>query len=99
MQRQAHMTTITLRMNDETKEKLDLFCNNTGLNITTFYMIYTNKVLKEGRIPFEIDSKPHDKTVQDSARQKGWDELLNLAGKLRIDEKSLNRLRKDSLIG
>lgn len=40
-----HMATVTLRLDDAVKEKIDQFCNETGMNITTFYMLYTNKVL------------------------------------------------------
>lgn len=48
------MTTISIRLDDETKKELDEMCEEMGMNITTFYMIYTKKVLRDRRIPFDI---------------------------------------------
>ncbi|WP_455503263.1 type II toxin-antitoxin system RelB/DinJ family antitoxin [Blautia sp.] len=50
------MTTISLRMDDETKKELDEMCEAMGMNISTFYMIYTKKALRDRRIPFEIEA-------------------------------------------
>ena len=50
------MTTISLRMDDETKRELDEMCEAMGMNISTFYMIYTKKALRERKIPFEIEA-------------------------------------------
>lgn len=50
------MTTISLRMDDETKRELDEMCEAMGMNISTFYMIYTKKALRDRRIPFEIEA-------------------------------------------
>ena len=50
------MTTISLRMDDETKKELDEMCEAMGMNISTFYMIYTKKALRERKIPFEIEA-------------------------------------------
>ena len=50
------MTTISLRMDDETKRELDEMCEAMGMNISTFYMIYTKKSLRERKIPFEIEA-------------------------------------------
>lgn len=48
------MTTISLRFDDETKRELDEMCEEMGMNLTTFFMIYAKKALRERRIPFEI---------------------------------------------
>ena len=37
------MTTISLRMDDQMKKELDEMCEAMGMNISTFYMIYTKK--------------------------------------------------------
>ena len=50
------MTTISLRMDEETKRELDEMCEAMGMNISTFYMIYTKKALRERKIPFEIEA-------------------------------------------
>ena len=51
------MTTISLRMDDEMKKELDEMCEAMGMNISTFYMVYTKKALRERKIPFEIEPK------------------------------------------
>lgn len=50
------MTTVSLRMDDETKRELDDMCAEMGISISAFYMLYTKKALRERRIPFEIDA-------------------------------------------
>ena len=49
------MTTISLRMDDQMKKELDEMCEAMGMNISTFYMIYTKKALRDRRIPFDIE--------------------------------------------
>lgn len=48
------MTTISLRFDDEMKRQLDEMCDEMGMNLTTFFMIYAKKALRDRRIPFEI---------------------------------------------
>ena len=58
-ERRENMTTISLRMDDEMKKELDEMCEAMGMNISTFYMVYTKKALRERKIPFEIEA-PQD---------------------------------------
>ncbi|HIS25824.1 MAG TPA: type II toxin-antitoxin system RelB/DinJ family antitoxin [Candidatus Pullilachnospira intestinigallinarum] len=53
------MVTVSLRLEDNVKKELDEICDKMGMNITTFYMIYTKKVLRDRKIPFEITA-PRD---------------------------------------
>lgn len=48
------MTTVSLRFDDEMKKQLDEMCDEMGMNLTTLFMIYAKKVLRDRRIPFEI---------------------------------------------
>lgn len=48
------MTTISLRLDDDMKKELDAMCEEMGMNITTFFMIYAKKALRDRKIPFEI---------------------------------------------
>ena len=48
------MAAITLRMDDKEKKELDKALEAIGMNVTTFYSIYTKKFLHEKRIPFAI---------------------------------------------
>lgn len=48
------MVTVSLRLDDEFKSELDEMCAEMGMNITTFFMLYAKKALRERKIPFEI---------------------------------------------
>lgn len=48
------MTTVSLRFDDEMKRQLDEMCDEMGMNLTTFFMIYAKKALRDRRIPFDI---------------------------------------------
>lgn len=48
------MTTVSLRFEDSMKKELDEMCAEMGMNLTTFFMIYAKKALRERSIPFEI---------------------------------------------
>lgn len=50
------MTTVSLRFDDNTKKELDEMCDEMGMNLTTFFMIYAKKALRERSIPFAIDA-------------------------------------------
>lgn len=48
------MKTVTLRMDDDTKKELDEMLDAMGMNIATFYSIYTIRSLRDRKIPFDI---------------------------------------------
>lgn len=48
------MTTISLRFDDDMKKQLDEMCDEMGMNLTTFFMVYAKKALRDRKIPFEI---------------------------------------------
>lgn len=52
------MTTVSLRFDDEMKKQLDEMCDEMGMNLTTFFMIYAKKALRDRRIPFEVTASP-----------------------------------------
>ena len=59
------MTTVSLRFDDEMKRQLDEMCDEMGMNLTTFFMIYAKKALRDRRIPFEVTA-PLDSFYSDS---------------------------------
>ena len=48
------MTTVSLRFEDDMKKELEEMCNDMGMNLTTFFMIYAKKALRDRKIPFDI---------------------------------------------
>ncbi len=48
------MVTVSLRFEEDMKKELDEMCEEMGMNLTTFFMIYAKKALRDRRIPFDI---------------------------------------------
>ncbi len=53
-----NMVTVSIRIEDQEKRALDEMLDQMGMNITTFYSIYTKRVLRDRRIPFAIEASP-----------------------------------------
>ncbi len=84
------MTTVSIRLDDSDKKELDEICSEMGMNISTFYMLYTKKVLRDRCIPFEIEA-PIDPFYSESNKNQ-----LNKADKQhragRIIERTVEEL-------
>lgn len=52
------MVSYTLRMSEPIKNQLDEFCDKMGMNLTTFFMLYIKKTLRDQKIPFELGLEP-----------------------------------------
>ena len=53
------MITVTLRFDDNMKKDLDQMVADMGMNLTTFFMIYAKRALRDRRIPFDVTA-PED---------------------------------------
>lgn len=68
------MITVSLRFDETTKKELDEMCDEMGMNLTTFFMIYAKKALRDRRIPFDI-------VAPDSPRiESGKEERVKASG-------------------
>lgn len=77
------MTTVSLRFDDDMKKELDDMCQEMGMNLTTFFMIYAKKVLRDRKIPFEITAP--------------MDPFYSEANLLQI-EKSANQIKEGKVV-
>jgi len=50
------MAAISIRLDDETKQRFDEFCNSVGMSVSTAFNLFAKTVVREQRIPFEIKS-------------------------------------------
>ncbi len=84
------MTTISIRLDDQEKIALEQMCADMGMNLSTFYMLYTKKVLRDRKIPFIIEA-PIDPFYSDSnmAQLKKADEQVR---KGKVVERTLEEL-------
>lgn len=60
------MRTINVRMENDLKSSLEIFCENAGLSLSSLFNVFAKKVVKENKIPFEItgDEMPNKETLQ-----------------------------------
>ncbi len=49
---------VNFRMDAELKNNMDAVCKEMGLTTTSAFTIFANKVVRERRIPFEINADP-----------------------------------------
>ena len=59
------MTTVTLRFDDAMKRELDNMVEEMGMNLTTFFMVYAKRALRDRCIPFDITA-PEDTFYSES---------------------------------
>lgn len=50
-------TAITIRVDQDLKNNFDTLCEDFGLSITSAFTIFMKAVVRERKIPFEIQSK------------------------------------------
>ncbi|PLS26684.1 RelB/DinJ family addiction module antitoxin [Bifidobacterium anseris] len=52
------MTTVSVRMEDSTKEEFSAICDQIGMNMTTAFNIFAKAVVREHGIPFPVSADP-----------------------------------------
>lgn len=64
---------ISIRMDEELKKKMEQLCDELGMSLTTAFTIFAKKATREHRIPFEVSADPVRKeviTAEDLLRAK-----------------------------
>lgn len=51
-------TMVNFRMDKVLKKEMENVCKELGLSMTTAFTIFAKKVVREGRIPFEVSVDP-----------------------------------------
>ncbi|MDR1495791.1 MAG: type II toxin-antitoxin system RelB/DinJ family antitoxin [Clostridiales Family XIII bacterium] len=49
-------TTISVRLDNTTKEQLDHFCEEVGLNTATAFKMFAKNVVRNQRLPFDVET-------------------------------------------
>ena len=83
-------TAITFRVDQNLKNNFDALCDDFGLSITSAFTIFMKAVVRERKIPFEIQSKN-----MDQIREKGMralEEMRQLVADSDQPEMSLNEI-------
>jgi DNA-damage-inducible protein J len=51
-------TSVTIRMEEELKKRVEVLFEDMGLNMTTAITLFAKAVVKQNKIPFEIMADP-----------------------------------------
>lgn len=73
--------TITARLDEIDKARFDAFCSNVGLTTSGAINLFVKAVLRENRIPFEIEQDPFYSQQNIEYLKKSLKELREGKGK------------------
>ena len=62
-------TAFTVRMDTEVKKKFDELCKDFGMSANTAFNMFARAVIKQERIPFEVESEKQAKL------QRAWEAI------------------------
>jgi DNA-damage-inducible protein J len=51
-------TNVNIRMDDVLKAQFETFCSDVGLTMSAAFNIFAKAVVRQNRIPFEINNEP-----------------------------------------
>lgn len=54
------LATFSVRMDENLKKQFDALCTEFGMNATTAFNVFARAVVRERKIPFEIQASDHD---------------------------------------
>lgn len=49
---------LSVRIDEKDKKSFEIFCNETGMNVSVAINMFIKAVLREHRLPFEIKTDP-----------------------------------------
>ena len=67
------LATFSVRMDENLKKQFDMLCSEFGMNATTAVNVFARAVVRERKIPFEIQA-----TSVDTLKGLGMQEFLSL---------------------
>lgn len=91
--RTMSQTAFTVRMDSDTKKRFDEICKDFGMSSNTALNVFARTVVKQERIPFEVESQRITET-REAAKQFGdaFDKLRAKIQEQGIPEMSLDEI-------
>lgn len=56
-------STLNVKVDANDKKSFEVFCNNTGMSVSTTINMFIKEVLREQKLPFEIKTNDFDRYV------------------------------------
>lgn len=66
---------VNFRMDENLKKAMEETCKELGLNMTTAFIIFSKKMTREHRIPFEVSYDPFYSDKNISSLKKSYEQL------------------------
>ncbi len=79
--------TLSIRVDSDDKKKFETFCNETGMNVSVAVNMFMKKVIREQKIPFEVNIDPFYSQENLAEIQRRIDEVKS--GKSTLKEHEL----------
>ncbi len=86
-------TATTIRMDSELKAEFDKLCDEFGTSANTAFNIYVKTVVRQRRIPFQIEADPNDEVMERG--RKAFYELCKIAAENGTAGMSLEEINKE----
>lgn len=88
-------TAFTVRMEADTKKRFDELCKDFGMSANTAFNIFARTVVKQRRIPFEVESE-QEVAQKEAASRFGelMDEIRADAQRRGVTEMSLDEINE-----
>ena len=73
-------TVVNFRIDKTTKKEMEEICEDIGISIGTAFNIFAKKLIRERRIPFELDSDPFYKKENIERLKKSIEQMEKTGG-------------------
>lgn len=88
-------TNLTIRIDSSDKKSFADICKSMGLSVSAAYNVFTKAVIKNRKIPFEVEASPKDDFYNpENIRHLEEIKKLDDAGKLKFVTKTLEELEE-----
>ena len=68
-------STVSIRIDSELKKEMEAVCAELGIDLTTAFMMFAKKMVREQRIPFEVSIDPFYSEANLKHLREGVEEL------------------------
>jgi len=83
----------TIRLDSDLKERFDTLCEGFGMSATTAFNIFVRTVVRQRRIPFEIEMSDRDESFERGRR--AYLELRRQAEEGRLPDLTLEEINEE----
>ena len=87
------LATFSVRMDENLKKQFDILCSEFGMNATTAVNVFAREVVRERKIPFEIQA-----TSDDTLKELGMQTFLALREQAKengVQDLSINEINEE----